>query len=206
MQPKVIFVDWDGTLSDSRFWEGCNTPNLSPRIIAGVTMFLFRDSKDLITRWMTGFTSSSRVVGIAANRFGLNAQELHEELERSCRNMRLVNSTIPAKIKKIQEQGTRVMIATDNMDTFENWTVPSLGLDRVFDGILSSPSRGALKSELHGSESPFFDLYFKQQGINPSESILIDNSLNNKKLERTGMQFVHINGENTLSQILDTFI
>jgi FMN phosphatase YigB (HAD superfamily) len=204
MKPKVIFVDWDGTLSNSRFWEGCNTPSLSPEVINSITTFLFRDSKDLVNDWMTGLTASSRVIDIVADQFKLKAHELNQELERSCRNMKFMSIGIPNKIRQIQEQGTKVVIATDNMDTFDDWTVPSLKLDSIFDGILNSPRQGVLKSEIREGISAFFSPYFMQQGLKPTESVLIDNRLSNNVLESIGIEFIHINSDYNLDEALDS--
>lgn len=204
MQKKVVFVDWDGTLSNSRFWENSKSSNLTPEIVAQFTRFLFKDSPELVRSWMRGFVSSSKIATIIADQFDLDAEELHSELERSCRNMALVDDYIPQKIRKLQAKGLRVVIATDNMDTFENWTVPSLRLDELFDGILTSPTRGALKADLFDNRSQFFDLYLTQQGVRASETILLDDSPNYKTLKTIGMDYIQISNSNKLVDVLDS--
>ena len=206
MQPKVIFLDWDGTLSNSKFWENCTAPSLPPQVISRITNFLFSESPDLIVDWMKGFIPSSRIVAIVAGRFKVDARELQKELERSCRDMQFINPGIPDRIRKIRQRGTRVVIATDNMDTFENWTVPSLELDRIFDSILSSPTRGALKAEVQCDHSPFFDLYLSQQGVDRTESVLVDDNISNMAVESIGMQFAHVTADSPLEIMLDSFI
>ena len=205
-QPKVLCVDWDGTLSYSRFWENCDDTTLDPTAIGHLTTFLFRDSQALVQDWMKGFVSSATVVDILAQQFNLSSQALYQELERSCRAMQFADSSIPAKLTRIRDQGVKVVIATDNMDTFTKWTVPSLELELLFDGVLSSPDRGAFKKEVADGRSPFFDLYLNQQGLKPGEAVLLDDNPKNAVVESLNMRFVHITPTNPLCKVLDSFI
>jgi len=203
MQLKTLFIDWDGTLSNSKFWENCDNPKLPPQIIQAFTEYLFRDAHNLVSEWMRGFRSSATIVTVLADVFGLDGNLLYDELRKSCERMRLVDSTIPSLVQKIRAKGTKVVIATDNMDTFQNWTVAALGLDEIFDGVLDSPSRGSLKADIDNGYSPFFGLYLSQQGVKPHESILIDNSENNRAIESIGIDFKHINGADGLLNALN---
>jgi FMN phosphatase YigB (HAD superfamily) len=207
MQPKVIFVDWDGTLSRSKFWENCPANILHPALIDQITTFLFRDSQDLVQHWMKGSMSRTAVTNILAAQFHVDPQILYRELERSCRAMQFVDESLVGKIGQIRKQGTRVVIATDNMDTFNHWTVPALGLQHIFDGILNSADRSAFKKErMADGHSAFFHHYLSQQHAQAHETVLLDDSPRNAVVEMFGMQFVHITRTRPISQALDAFI
>jgi FMN phosphatase YigB (HAD superfamily) len=205
MKPKVLFIDWDGTLSNSKFWENCINPDIDQRSILEFKSFLFEESKEVVVSWMRGDISTADVMSLGADRFGLNKSILCKELENSCRTMKFISPDIPKQIKKIQQKGIKVVIATDNMDTFNNWTVPSLSLEEIFDDIVDSPSRRALKADFNDGHSPFFEPYLRELNIKAKDCVLVDNSLNNSVLKSIGMGFVHVNEESTLHSVLETY-
>jgi FMN phosphatase YigB (HAD superfamily) len=82
---------------------------------------------------------------------------------------------IPEMIAQLRAKGLKVVLATDNMDTFHRWTVPSLQLMSLFDDILSSFQLKALKSDC-GAEgrSLFFAHYLQTHSIHRGESLVLD--------------------------------
>lgn len=204
MSLKVLFVDWDGTLSNSKFWEQGNSPKLDPVIVTEFTTFLFRDSKELIKAWMRGDVTSRDISDLIASQYDLEPAVVYHELELSCRRMRLIDASTPDKISRIRRNGTKTVIATDNMDTFMKWTVPALKLESIFDGVLDSPTNGALKADITEGSSQFFGHYFQQQGVKAEETALIDDNLENAIVESFGMKFIHVNETNSLGAILDS--
>ena len=106
----------------------------------------------------------------------------------------------------IRENGIKVVLATDNMDTFERWTVPALELEPLFDGILTSVYCGALKSEIQGDYSPFFDHYLKQNRVRPTEAILIDDSPIDEVVKAIGLGFRYVDHPSRLASLLGEFL
>lgn len=171
--PKVIFIDWYQTLSTSLFWTDHPSALLTSQEFRNVTQFLFSEP-NLVNLWMKGLTNAEQVVSTVAAVTKINVRSILLELEYSCKAMGLYDPTIPVVIQALRKQGIRVIVATDNMDTFERWTVPALKLTSMFDGVITSVSQGACKSEIQDGYSPFFGHYLGQNSIAGGEAILID--------------------------------
>jgi len=199
IQYKTIFIDWDGTLSHSRFWDrwiGTDKYN-------SIQKALFVDGRDYIRLWMTGFMSYGQVLDYVESKTGIPYDELKEELEYSARHMKFIDDEVMSLVQELRSNGSKVIIATDNMDTFRLWSSPELELDMLFDGILTSDTRGALKSESYDNgTSRFFSHYLTQNGIRQGESVLIDNSLDAKSVESFGINFLHVNEIDSLNKHL----
>lgn len=208
MPYKTIFIDWDGTLSKSRFWDRWNhDPEQYPRytLIQDV-LFNNDEGKLLILDWMRGLRSSANILQYLEDTTGIPYKELESELRYSSDNMTFINCSVIDKIQKIRAKGIKVVIATDNMDTFEHVTVPSLRLDELFDGVIISSNRGALKNEIIDNTSQFFNLYIQQNGLQLHDSVLIDDNLDTKVVETLGIDFLHVNSRDDLSGHLDDLL
>lgn len=207
MQPKVLFLDWDGTLSNSRFWEQWQSDPKHTEKYNLIQKVLFTDAHDLLIDWMKGYKTAGSVVEYVADVTGLSYEELIAELQYSCEHMSLVDSNLQDLIQDVRSKGIAVVIATDNMDTFNRWTVPALKLEDVFDGIILSVDRGAMKADTFtDGTSRFFNHFFLNTGIKPNETVLIDNSLNNKVVEKFGMEFLHVNDKSLLKSLLLRYV
>jgi FMN phosphatase YigB (HAD superfamily) len=168
---RCVFIDWHGTLSTSLFWG--HRPDLAP-----LSALLFAPDgqhRDLIEPWMRGALTSEVVLRLIACDANVAYDVALNELIASCRGMVLVAEEVLDLVGFLRAQGTKVVIATDNMDTFCRWTVPSLGLDRHFDAILCSAELRALKYDADGDgRSAFFQRFLAREGIGLGESILLD--------------------------------
>jgi FMN phosphatase YigB (HAD superfamily) len=175
MNIRVIFVDWANTLSTSLFWQHRTGSCLSAADSARVESYVFSRA-EILRQWMVGAVSAEEVCASAAACLGLPAADLLADLEDSCRSMEFDDPAAIDVLQAIREQGIKVVLATDNMDTFHRWTVPAMHLTGVADDILDSASLGCLKGDLAGSHSPFFGPWLSQRRIAPSEAILVDDS------------------------------
>jgi len=173
---KTLFLDWDGTLSVSRFWEHWQFDR--PQEYGLIQERLFRARPDIIVSWMRGQMTSEECVNLISHDIGLSRDFLLTELEQSCRMMRFVDPGVARLIAEIRKCGLKVVIATDNMDTFPRWTVPALNLNELFDDILDSHTLGGLKKDTTADgESVFFAGYIQQNNIEPKGCLLIDDSV-----------------------------
>jgi FMN phosphatase YigB (HAD superfamily) len=204
MKSKAVFVDWDGTLSQSKFWAPNNESQLDPDVVEQFTTFLFRTCRDLVKEWMRGNVSSANIAELIGTQYGLSPSAVYSDLKSSCEQMTFIDSKVTDSVSSIRERGAKVVIATDNMDTFETWTVPALKLEDKFDGILASPTLGALKADIRNGQSLFFYNYLLQQGLKPEETVLLDDNVENAVVKSIGMGFIHVNQHNTLDTILDS--
>lgn len=192
-RPRVVFLDWDGTLSVSRFWQQWDDPSHERHeAYQAIQRELFRNRPQVVTDWMRGQLKLQDCLNLVVEYTGLSREELEQELEESCRKMQYVSPVVPELINQLRCSGMKVVVATDNMDAFTRWTVPALGLNELCDDVLVSHSVRALKRDraLSG-ESLFFGPYLEQHGILPSEALLIDDSKSNE-LADYGLQFHRI--------------
>jgi FMN phosphatase YigB (HAD superfamily) len=175
MNVRVVFVDWYRTLSTSLFWQQTPGCRLSAADSARAESYVFSRA-ELLRQWMVGAVAAETVCTLAAGSLGLPAADLLADLEHNCRGMEFDDPASVDALQAIREQGIKVVLATDNMDTFYRWTVPALRLGGMFDAILDSASLGVLKKDLVDGHSPFFGPWLSDQRVAPAEAVLVDDS------------------------------
>ena len=201
-QYKTIFLDWDGTLCSSRFW-GEWSKGENKNIYNKIQEDFFAKQGDFLIQWMKGGESAETCVSLLAKITGQPSDVLFDGLRRSCEGMELISGRLPGQIKMLRAKGVRVVIATNNMDTFLRWTVPGMVLGNLVDDILDSYSLKALKREVSQSgRSPFFSDYLTANSLLPGEALLIDDNAKNKVVEKFGICFEQITQNKSLTQIL----
>ena len=174
MHPKAILLDWDGTLSLIRFWGHWRESR--PADFEVIQRRVFQENKPLVHAWMRGELRSEDVCAQLEHDHGWPAKELMQELELSCSNAKLTHNLLLEKVSEARSRNMKVLIATDNMDTFARWTVPALGLNKnQFDDIVNSSDLGVLKTDVDSNgRLPFFDQIFENHHLQPADCILID--------------------------------
>jgi len=76
-----------------------------------------------------------------------------------------------------------------------------------FDGILTSDTAGALKTDMDSDgSSPFFRLYLTQNELNRGDSVIIDDSEDTRLLNNIGIDFLHVDQTSSLGDHLDAII
>lgn len=177
-QYKVVFLDWNGTISSSKFWghlEDINHPN--NRLFSKIESVLFGKLRHLLKPWMTGQTTSEKVIRQISDKTDLSYEMVMKEFIESCKQMKFGSGNLNKLIQQLRASGTKVVIATDNMDSFPRWTIPSLALTDMFDDILDSYTLKAMKGDFdENGKNLFFSDYLSKNNIQPGESTLIDDS------------------------------
>ena len=125
MKYKYVFIDWNGTLSDSKFWDSIPSLDLFEKIQKS----LFVKNKHFIKDWMRGKTQSEKIVESISNDIEEDAAFIFSELKKSCEQMKFASERTLPLISELRRKGSKVLIATDNMDTFKRWTAPTLKLN-----------------------------------------------------------------------------
>lgn len=196
--PKVIFLDWAGTMSESAFWS--HWRDEAPGDWEVVQTRLFGD-RELVDEWMRGRLTAEDVVARLEAGTAFDTCRCLRELEKSCREMQLTDESLWEVVPRIRANGIRVVIATDNMDTFRRWTVPALGLTDLVDEILDSWTLGVCKRDVNAdAQSAFFQPWLQANGVAPSETILFDDL--NQHVGSFGIRWVEITGANPLVKAL----
>ena len=207
VQPfDAIFIDWYGTLSTSLFWGQWSVPGHSRNATHMVIQRLWVSDKGLrplLVPWMRGELASEHFVAVTARHLEMDYEELLDAFIVGCQQMQFVSDEVIDLVRAIRWTGTRVYIATDNMDSFTRWTVPALNLtghDGIFDGVLNSYDLRCLKADRdeHGS-SCFFGPFLTTNGIAAGRSLLIyDSSSLEEIVPGFGMAFWKIDHERNL--------
>lgn len=175
---KVIFIDWNKTLSYSLFWEHLqDTGHPSHKHLAPIEQWLFVDNRDVIAPWMRGELSADDITERMGREIGVESSLIRDELRHSCERMQYSIDNLKDIVANIRKRGIKVVIATDNMDTFTRYTVPAMNLNDIFDGILNSYDMGCLKDDDAPSDKIlFFDEYLKENGWAYGDAVLLDDS------------------------------
>lgn len=204
MKYRAVFIDWDGTLSDSRFWERWKG-NRRYELIQH-HLFSSFENKQLVNDWMLGNVSHTDVIKYLSAVTHISTAGLLAELRYSAENMKLIDRSIPKKIQKLRDAGVKVHIATDNMDTFRLWTIPALGLENTFDSFLVSDSLKCIKKDTNAdSTSSFFGQYLSLHHLSAKDTALIDNSPDTN-IEQFGIDFLHVTRTTPLTMHLDMLL
>lgn len=159
--------------------------------------------------WLRGQFTSEDVIADICQGTDFDSALVLQELIVSCQRMQLVAETIPAYVANLRAKGIRAVIATDNVDTFHRWTVPSLRLYDMFDAILSSYELQALKEDKdQAGQSLFFSSYLQEHHIGPGESLLLDDGDEQfgNIIRQFGIDYQHIEPGRGLVPALQTLI
>jgi len=205
---KTIFIDWDKTLSTSVFWEQLKDMN-SPynHYFDRLEEFFFKQNEHLVNNWMLGKYNSERVCKKISKAIGLSCKAVFNELAISASNMVFVDFRIPEVLKRIRKKGTKLVVATDNMDTFRRFTIPGMKLYDLFDDFLISNELKCFKYSVSSGKLPFFEGFLKINKLTYKEVILIDDSVEKTGyFEKIGFRIKYIKDKKDLLNHLNEYI
>lgn len=184
---KVVFVDWHKTLCSCPFFHQLQKQDEA--LYDKLEHRLFEEMPiEQFVEWMRGKISKDDIVRRLSGE-DLSFSFVADILQKSCETFALDRKDYLKWIRKIRKKGKKVVIATDNVDTFDDYTVPALKLTRYFDDILCSFQLRRLKNDVVNGKLLFFDDFLKKHGIRYDEAMLIDDSEETIKLcLQCGMQ------------------
>lgn len=205
---KVVFIDWNKTLSFDLFWEHLSSadhPN--HKHLDAIEKWLFIDHRSVINPWMRGEVSLEMVVEEMSKDTGIDQKIITDELKHSCEIMTFCFAGIEDLIERIRKKGILVVVATDNMDTFSRFTAPTLKLDTIFDAVLNSHTIGHLKDDKEPSDNIlFFDDFLESHNLSYEDCILLDDSPDSSgKYKKLGFSREFIDGPEKLERILESY-
>ena len=208
-QYKTIFFDWNKTLSYSRFWQQFEDPKHSHHHTGKLVFeFLFGERRDLIGPWMRGIKTTNDILSEVSRSTKIPHDFLFKELQQSCEQMTLEPEGVLKQIQLLRNKGVRCVIATDNMDTFRDFTIPALKLDELFDDFLISNEIGILKFDVDKDNQriPFFDSYLKKFGLEYEDVVLIDDCTDDGFYANVGFSIIQVNKPEEVTEQLDTIL
>ncbi len=185
---KVLFIDWHNTLSTSMFWEHLQDVKHPHHDLFRLLQPLPPEIHGTVfTSWMKGSVTSEEVIHAMAQILDLDYNLIFQEFIFSCQRMHFVSEEIVSLVSSFRARGSKVVIATNNTDSFSRWTVQGMKLNEIFDSIINSSDVKALKWEVdEKGNSLFFADFLHSHQIQPGESILIDD--NDTEMARTRTQ------------------
>ncbi|HTE58051.1 MAG TPA: hypothetical protein VK694_04870 [Verrucomicrobiae bacterium] len=209
MKYDTLFIDWDGTLSQSRLWGHWKDDPKRADDYQSIQECVFQssDPDDTFQRWMLGKLTTEQALAVAAAKTGIDYAQLLEHMRHSCQNMSFIDERLPHLLRAVQERGVRIVIATDNMDCFTRWTVPALRVNTFSDDILSSHLVGAFKRETAtDGSSLFFGDYLRRHTMQPGQVALLDDGAKNEAVAAFGIDFIHVSLEQPATTLLDKLL
>jgi hypothetical protein len=205
--PKILFLDWNGTLSYDKFWGHLETGNdLEKKNFIKIEKALFSEMRNLLQSWMKGQINSLEICEKINKKTNISQEYLLAELQKSCENMDLCQPEIEKMLLVINKSIPYIVIATDNMDTFSNWTFPILQKKYpVFKHYINSFEIGFMKNEIKENQAIFFEDFLKKTKINIKDCVLLDDS-SSTTLSQTDLQYIKVNSTNHFIKLLREFI
>lgn len=140
---NVLFIDFDGTICSDRFWK--SLPKEEYERIQGD---FFKGDSARVRDWMCGKYTSEEITEHLSEMLNYNYDELWNIFEADCKSFALEAGVFEA-IGEARAKHTTVLM-TDNMDSLNRFTAPTLRLDEVFDLIWNSYNHGVLKNDENG--------------------------------------------------------
>lgn len=170
---KVVFLDWHGTLSTTRFWDSIlgNQSHPLHDALRRASDSLFQDEKPRVRDWMRGVITSEEVVrgfDIPLDR-RFKDDFLLRRLHADCRRMRITSTMV--QIVRALRARAFVVVATDNMDCFERSIRLNREFEDVADDLLCSSSIGVLKAE---DVERFFGPWIAAHQLHWKDALLVD--------------------------------
>lgn len=141
MKPALL-IDFDGTLCHDKFWRSLDVDTLEK-----IRVFEFGPT-GTAHAWMRGEHTSEEVNKRIAEELGIPYEELWQIFVNNCSTMQ-VSSEVLQKIDSLRTRFHTVLL-TDNMDSFDRFTVPALELENYFDLIINSYSEKKGKTDDEG--------------------------------------------------------
>lgn len=207
MKPKVIFLDWNGTLTNDVYWGHLSDPTHHHHGYHKLFRdWLFKANKDTFSRWVKGEYTAEAISRMMADELKVDVEIVFNELVYSCQQMKLSHPDIPDVVQKLRKKGIAVVIATNSADTFRRFTIPAMNLESLFDDFLISYERHAKKFEDEEGMRIFFDEYMHKNAISYNESLLIDDHGTHPIYQKFNFKIAHINSGAKLVEELGRYL
>ena len=196
-RPKIeaVLFDFDGVLCTDRFYTNLH-PDF-PHVLKYIADEVFSGPK-YCDRWMRGEFTSNQINVMISRATGIDVSLLNDLFITSVRNM-TIEPDILRFAKSLREKNIPTALVTNNMDVFNDVTVPEKGLNKVFPVIVNSSDHGIMK---HDSNGKLFDIARDQLGIGTYKGTwLIDDVLTYCTLfSQKGGHFHHFRDTSSFKQ------
>lgn len=169
---SIIFVDFNGVLSYKNFWwslEGANHPDRD--LLEKMNSFLFKERKDILKKWMIGEYTSEEIHCKLAEECDSDYETIWKIFVKDCAEID-VSQAILRELERYKSTHW-IILSTDNMDSFDRFTLPAHKELNIFDKIDNSYTLRSLKKDKNGE---YFSIRAKEFGIPLKSCFFIDNT------------------------------
>ncbi len=202
---NLVFIDFNGVISYDKFWKSLeNEKHELHKFHEKIETFLFRENKTILIDWMIGKYTSEDVHKIISDKLNIPYNVFFKAFQEDCLNIDISEKILiqANKLKKYY----KVVLATDNMDSFDRFTLPNNELlIKSFDEIDNSYNTKIFKNSDNGK---YFLKKIADTGAVISNCILIDDSENNCNMFRSlgGMAFNVRGGEDAVIDVCKSIL
>jgi len=166
----AVFFDFDGVLCTDRFFAVLK-PDY-PHVQEWISQHVFGGEK-WGDKWMRGELNYRQINRVISDATGISNELLDRILPEGVRRMQ-VNTTLIQWAETLKNQGVKVALVTNNMDVFNEITIPDKKLDKTFPVIVNSCDYGLMKQDENGK---LFDIALQKLGLTTFRDVwLIDDS------------------------------
>lgn len=196
----ALFIDFDGTLCHNRFWKSLGKENYDR-----VSEFVF-GSGELANGWMRGDYDSEQICQIVSDKLKIDYQILWGSLIMDCESLKVLPEDLE-KIDLLRKRYTTAIV-TVNMDCFDRFIVPGLGLFNHFDFIINSCKEGVFKcANNRGNKAGLIEIALSKTNADAGRSILIDDLKNAcDYFEKIGGRAMQVDSRRQLGYWLDVLL
>lgn len=171
--PAIVFIDWYGTLSRTKFWQSIIDNRKHPlyKRFAEPVERLFIEDKEFVRAWMRGLVDDAEVVDRMrvtlpqTYRPDFIRRRLLEDVRSSSVDERMIGIVTQLR------QNAYIVVASDNMQCFSEAQPAVLSGELSIDELIVSSDVGALKAE---DPHRFFAGSLERFCMNVKDAILID--------------------------------
>jgi len=183
---SAVFFDFDGVLSIDRFYTTLE-PDF-PSAMRFIDETIFNGADNYADRWMRGEFTYHDINRLISKATGVPFIRLTGLFIESVRRMR-VNSTLTRLALFLKQRGIKIALVTNNMDVFNEITIPEKGLVDIFPVIINSFDYKRMK---HDDNGKLFDIALEKLGMDSYKGVyLVDDSLSNCALFTARRGYAH---------------
>lgn len=164
---SAVFFDFDGVLCRDRFYTTVEAE--FPQATKFVSDVIFGGDQKYADRWMRGQLTYRDINTIIADQTGIPLKILTDLFFSGVRQMQ-IDVKLLDFAATLKQGGVKVAIVTNNMDIFNEVTVPEQNLVDNFTVTVNSYDYGTMKHEQNGL---LFDVTLKKLGLESFHDVLL---------------------------------
>lgn len=161
-----MFFDFDGVLCTDRYYTTL-LPEY-PGVLEWIGAHVFSGEK-YCDRWMRGEYTYRQINAVIAEETGISLEQLDELFISSVKQMK-VNPVLIKFAKEFLKRHIKTALVTNNMDVFNEITVPEKKLNRIFPVIVNSYDFKLMK---HDENGKLFDIALNRLGLSSYSGVLL---------------------------------